>query len=135
MAGSELQPGMLELLGTSRSLSPPHTQLLLLFFFFFPTVWICSRRPELPPAPGRWGWHFFSPFARREWLCSSLLRGLELRGCSKGWGAEIGLAGPAQILDIVGWGWCRGTGTRESPAVLQPPLPGQGLCVCQERGQ
>lgn len=36
MAGSELQPGMLELLGTSRSLSPPHTQLLLLFFFFFP---------------------------------------------------------------------------------------------------
>lgn len=33
MAGSELQPGMLELLGTSRSLSPPHTQLLLLFFF------------------------------------------------------------------------------------------------------
>lgn len=38
--------------------------------------------------------------------------------------------------DIVGWGWFRGwgEGTRDSPAVLQHPFPGQVLCVCQERG-
>lgn len=139
MAGSELQPGML--LGTSYPLSPPHTQLLL----FFLTVWLSSRRPELPPAPRSWRWLLFSPFAPREWLCSSVLKGLEFRGCSKGWGTEIGFAGsshsPAQVLGtqraIVGWGWCRGTGTKDGPAVLQccRYLLGRYFVYARRRGQ
>lgn len=108
------------------------------FAFFFPTVWLSSRRPELPPAPcsGEIGLAFVpSP-------CS---RGMALQQCPEEAGVQkLALQAAARALP---WAWAhkgvswagastggQGEGRRDSPAVLQHPLPGQALCVCQERG-